>query len=162
MDAGIDFAKVAPFLQHPLVLAGFALLVVFGLFRAFLKSDRLRPASGEATGRILASVARYGFILALAVVLLGFALEFHKQSNAARVALDPDAIVAAVERQALEKDQLQRQGDGAGAALGYFRRALLAVRAQTAAGKWFPTDAKWEGVLVGWITALERDTAAAR
>ena len=33
-----EFAKFAPNLTHPLVLAGFGLLLVFGFLRAFLAS----------------------------------------------------------------------------------------------------------------------------
>jgi hypothetical protein len=69
-DAALNFGSVAEYLQHPLVLVGFVVFVVSGFLRAFLASDKLGQASSATTGRILFLIARYGFLLALLVILL--------------------------------------------------------------------------------------------
>ena len=52
-DPTAGFSGIAPYLQHPLVLVGFVLLIVVGLFRAFLRSDKVATASQGASGRLL-------------------------------------------------------------------------------------------------------------
>jgi len=47
------FREIAAYLPHPLVLAGFGLLLFFGLLRTVLRS-RVRPTVGQsARGRTL-------------------------------------------------------------------------------------------------------------
>ena len=47
------FAEIAPYLTHPLVLAGFGLLLFFALLRAVLKSRVMPTVSQSAGGRAL-------------------------------------------------------------------------------------------------------------
>ena len=68
------FAQIAPYLTNPLVLAGFGLLLFFALLRAVLKSRVMPTVSQSAGGRALASLLRYGFVVALVVIVLGFVL----------------------------------------------------------------------------------------
>ena len=63
------FAEIAPYLTHPLVLAGFVLLLFFALLRAVLKSRVMPTVSKSAGGRALLSLLRYGFLIALAVIV---------------------------------------------------------------------------------------------
>jgi tetratricopeptide (TPR) repeat protein len=76
------FAPVAPYLTHPLVLAGFGLFLFFGLLRALLKSPVMPQVSRTAGGQALLSLLRYGFLLALVVIVLGFALVFFREAHA--------------------------------------------------------------------------------
>jgi hypothetical protein len=75
------FAQLAPYLTHPLVLAGFGLLLFFALLRAVLRSKVMPTVSRSAGGRALLSLLRYGFVLALVVIVLGFALAFFQTGS---------------------------------------------------------------------------------
>lgn len=78
----IDFTKVAPYLQDPLVLAGFVLFLFFGFARYIIKKG-LIPTLQEKSGyRILQTILLYGFIFGLAVLGLGFGLKYNELSSA--------------------------------------------------------------------------------
>lgn len=75
----MDFNKAAPYLSNPLVLTGFAVFLLFGLYRTLVKSKLLRPVSPTASNRILRLLLHYGFAVAVLVIGLGFGLETLKQ-----------------------------------------------------------------------------------
>jgi tetratricopeptide (TPR) repeat protein len=75
------FAEYARYLQQPLTLIGFVLLLLFGVHRALLSSKIIPQVSERSGSRIVHALLRYGFIIALAVIILGFALEFFKTSH---------------------------------------------------------------------------------
>ncbi len=75
------FAEYARYLQHPLTLIGFVLLLVFGIHRALLRSGIIPPVSAQHGSRIVQLLLRYGFIIALVTIVLGFGLEFFKTSH---------------------------------------------------------------------------------
>lgn len=70
-----DFSKIAPFLTHPLVLVGFVLFMLFGLFNALVKAKLIPTVTKEAGAGILHVILNYGFLIALITVLLGFMLQ---------------------------------------------------------------------------------------
>ena len=76
MDELTSFAKVAPFLKHPLVLVGFVLLLFFAIHRALIKSGIIPPLSKQAGGKVVQMLLRYGFVIALLIIVLGFGLRF--------------------------------------------------------------------------------------
>jgi hypothetical protein len=77
----MDFAKIAPYLQDPLVLIGFFVFISFLSLRAILKAGVL-PQLSQASGyRILRSILLYGFILGLALTILGFGLKYRELSR---------------------------------------------------------------------------------
>jgi tetratricopeptide (TPR) repeat protein len=71
-----DFAKIAPYLEQPLVLVGFVLLLFFSIHRALIKSGVIPRLSAQSGSKVVASLLRYGFVLALMVVVLGFGKEY--------------------------------------------------------------------------------------
>lgn len=71
----IDFSKIAPFLTHPLVLIGFILFLLFSLFKTLVKARIIPEVSKDAGAGIVHVILNYGFIIALAIVLLGFLLQ---------------------------------------------------------------------------------------
>ncbi len=73
MDNPSAFAKVAPFLEHPLVLVGFGLFLLFGLFRVLIKTGIIPPLPPDVGGRRAQLLPRNGFVLTLEVSVLGFA-----------------------------------------------------------------------------------------
>ena len=72
------FAKIAPYLTNPLVLAGFALFLLLAFLRALLKSPKVAVLTQKASGQVLLRAVNYGFIAAVLVILLGFALVFYQ------------------------------------------------------------------------------------
>lgn len=100
---GVAFGKVAPYLQDPLVLIGFVLLLMFGLARMLIKSRLLTPVSGARSYRVIQTVLLYGLVLALAVIGLGFGLKYRELSRAEQqnaislLRREMDANLAAVE-----------------------------------------------------------------
>ena len=71
-----------PYLQQPLVLVGFALLLFFGLAKVVARSRVLTPITGAKSYRILQTLLAYGFVLAVAVIALGFGLKYRELSQA--------------------------------------------------------------------------------
>lgn len=67
------FARIAPYLTDPLVLIGFALLLLFALFHAIIASGLIPPLDPDAGGRAVQSILDYGFWVVALVILLGFA-----------------------------------------------------------------------------------------
>ena len=77
----MNFEKVAPYLQDPLVLVGFVLFLFFGLGRVLLKSGIIPPLPEGLAYNILRLLLTYGFILALAVVGSGGVLKYRELSE---------------------------------------------------------------------------------
>lgn len=71
-----------PYLQQPLVLVGFALLLFFGLAKVVARSRVLTPITGARSYRVLQTLLAYGFLLAVAVIALGFGLKYRELSKA--------------------------------------------------------------------------------
>src|ERR1700722_1049109 len=86
----MDFAKVAPFLTHPLVLVGFALMLFFGVLKALLKAGIVPQLTQATGGVVIKTLFRYGFIIALTITLLGFGFEGYK--TYLKNAGDPDVV----------------------------------------------------------------------
>jgi hypothetical protein len=59
MDEIKGFARVAPYLSDPLVLVGFALLLLFLLFRSLIGSGLIPVLEQEAGGRVVESILDY-------------------------------------------------------------------------------------------------------
>lgn len=74
--------KIVPYLEHPLVLVGFVLLLFFTVARTVIRSRVLTPITGAKSYRVLQTILLYGFVLSVAVVLLGFGLNYRDLSKA--------------------------------------------------------------------------------
>ena len=83
------FSKVAPYLTHPLVLIGFVLLLAYGLYQTLFRGNLLERVRSRESARIIRLVVHYAFILALALIMLGFGLEYRSQSAPSK---DPQQI----------------------------------------------------------------------
>ncbi|WP_417916678.1 tetratricopeptide repeat protein [Candidatus Electronema sp. JC] len=68
------FEKIAKYLAVPLVLVGFALMLVFGIHDKLIASGLLTQVSAKDTSEIIKLLLRYGFQLGMSVTVLGFAL----------------------------------------------------------------------------------------
>lgn len=80
MDEIKGFARIAPYLSDPLVLVGFALLLLFALFRSLIGSGLIPVLEQEAGGRVVQSILDYGFYVVALVILLGFAHAHFRRS----------------------------------------------------------------------------------
>ncbi|HYZ26035.1 MAG TPA: tetratricopeptide repeat protein, partial [Geminicoccaceae bacterium] len=101
------FAQIAPYLTHPLVLTRFVLLLFFGFLRTLLKSKVMPTVSQRSGGQALLRLLRYGFLVALAVIVLGFALAFFRtERETVDVDATVDQLVAAKEEAAAHKARL--------------------------------------------------------
>jgi protein O-GlcNAc transferase len=84
-DTGMDyiscFKTILPYLTHPLVLAGLALLLSYGLLNALLEAEIIRPLSPGARGRVVRSILRFGFAVALIAIVLGFSLAAYQTDS---------------------------------------------------------------------------------
>ncbi|WP_420208481.1 tetratricopeptide repeat protein [Candidatus Electronema sp. JC] len=68
------FGAIAPYLTHPLVLVGFVLMLAFGIHSQLMKSGLLRQVNQKDSGLIIRLFLRYGFWLALTLLLAGVGL----------------------------------------------------------------------------------------
>ena len=89
------FEKIAPYLSSPLVLAGFVLMLAYGIHWQLMKSGLLRPVTRKDSGLIIRLFLRYGFWLALVLLLAGFGLQFSSIGLSAwNSYMDKEKIVA--------------------------------------------------------------------
>jgi hypothetical protein len=65
---------VMTYATHPLVLVGFVLLLMFGLHRLLVRSGLLPPVQPHESSGIIKQILRYGFVIALSIMVLGFGL----------------------------------------------------------------------------------------
>ena len=72
------FAEIAPYLTNPLVLAGFGLFLFFVLLRSLLRSKVMPTVTQRTGGQALLRAINYGFVVALVVIVLGFAFAWRQ------------------------------------------------------------------------------------
>ena len=77
----IDFAKIAPYLKDPLILIGFCLFLGFLFARSIIKAGIIPQLSRTFGYKILQRILLYGFIIALALIALGFGLKYRELSQ---------------------------------------------------------------------------------
>jgi H+/gluconate symporter-like permease len=73
------FKEIAVYLRHPLVLIGFALLLVFSVHHSLIDAGIIPPLDQQAGSAVVQAILRYGFWIAIVVIVLGFSLQFFKQ-----------------------------------------------------------------------------------
>jgi len=74
------FEHIAPFLTQPLVLVGFVLMLVFSIHKQLLKAGIIPKLDKQQGGRIVELLLRYGFLLGLVMMLLGFGWKVYQCS----------------------------------------------------------------------------------
>ena len=70
-----NFSKIANYLTHPLVLAGFAIFSFFGIHKLLITAGILSPVSQSQSSAIVKILLQYGYIVALVTILAGFSLK---------------------------------------------------------------------------------------
>ena len=76
----INFAPIAPYLQDPLVLIGFCLFLAFLFARSIINAGIIPQLTAAFGYKVLQRILLYGFIIALALIGLGFGLKYHELS----------------------------------------------------------------------------------
>jgi Flp pilus assembly protein TadD len=129
MDASLQaFKDIAPYLSHPLVLIGFGLFLVFGIQRTLLKAGIIPPLTTRTGGKVVQTLLRYGFIIALLIIMLGFAMAFFKTQRETQPPVDVGAIIELIEARHLS--ELERMSAENHAELeGWKKQATDAVTA---------------------------------
>lgn len=74
------FANVAPYLTHPLTLAGFVLLLFFGIHRLLIKNRVIPPVPKTEAPKIVKLFLSYGFVIAVLIIVAGFGLQAYQSS----------------------------------------------------------------------------------
>ncbi|MCI5113264.1 MAG: hypothetical protein D3912_00250, partial [Candidatus Electrothrix sp. AX1] len=91
----IGFEKIAPHLSNPLILVGFVLMLAYGIHGQLMKSGLLRQVSEEDSGLIIRLFLRYGFWLALVLLLAGVGLQFSDRALSAwNSYMDKEKVIA--------------------------------------------------------------------
>jgi hypothetical protein len=70
------FNEIARYLNHPLVLIGFVMMLVFGIHSQLLKAGILPKVSKKEGSRVIMQLLQYGFWLGVLIVMLGIGLKF--------------------------------------------------------------------------------------
>jgi hypothetical protein len=86
------FADVAPYLTHPLTLAGFVLLLVFGVHRALIKSGILPRIDRTAAPGIVKMLLSYGFVIGILIIVAGFGLQAYQSYLDGQASVPPRTI----------------------------------------------------------------------
>ena len=74
------FANLAPYLTHPLTLAGFVLFLFFGIHRLLIKNKVIPPIPKTEAPKILKLFLSYGFVIAILIIVAGFGLQAYQSS----------------------------------------------------------------------------------
>ncbi|GJM63924.1 hypothetical protein [Persicobacter diffluens] len=77
----INFEKIAPYLEDPIVLIGFFIFVVFLLLRFIIKKGIIPTLTKKDGFSFLKLILLYGFIFGIVLMGLGFGLKYSEMSK---------------------------------------------------------------------------------
>ena len=77
----MDFAKIAPYLQDPLVLIGFVVFLFLSFARYLVKRGIFPQLPQKGAITILKLILTYGFIIGILIIGLGFGLKYNELSK---------------------------------------------------------------------------------
>lgn len=113
-DSITTFSEIAQYLQHPLVLIGFVLMLFFSMVNKLMKIGILPQLKQEDGSKIVILFLRYGFWLAILIVLLGFGLQFYQayhnnSANIQQVKMEEATNINAIVQTLMAKHQQDNQ-----------------------------------------------------
>lgn len=88
------FARIAPYLEHPLVLVGFSIFLFFSLLFLILRLKILPPISSRASSKLVPRIVTFGFVIAILVIVLGFSFEILRVHEGAELNKIPNVIAS--------------------------------------------------------------------
>jgi DNA mismatch repair ATPase MutS len=100
----MNFAEIAPYIQDPLVLAGFVIFLFFGFCRLLVKKNIIPPLTKNLGYRLLQTILLYGFLIGLVILGLGFGLKYREMSEA-----EQDRAVALIRSELKTNSQVVSQ-----------------------------------------------------
>lgn len=106
------FGQVAQHLTHPLVLVGFVLMLAYGIHWQLMKSELLSKVEKKDSGIIIRLFLRYGFWLALTLLLAGIGLSAwnsYMEAEAKQLRQEARQLREINQRQIAEQYFLQEQ-----------------------------------------------------
>jgi hypothetical protein len=77
----IDFEKIAPYLEDPLVLIGFVVFLFLSFCRYLVKHGIFPQLEQQGAVIILKLILSYGFIIGIVIIGLGFGLKYDELSK---------------------------------------------------------------------------------
>lgn len=77
----IDFEKIAPYLEDPLVLIGFVVFLFLSFARYLVKHGIFPQLEQKGAVTILKLILGYGFIIGIVIIGLGFGLKYNELSK---------------------------------------------------------------------------------
>ncbi|MCL9777539.1 hypothetical protein [Vibrio methylphosphonaticus] len=77
----INFEKIAPYLEDPLVLIGFVVFLLFSFCRYLIKQGIFPQLKQKGAITILKLILSYGFIIGIVIIGLGFGLKYNELSK---------------------------------------------------------------------------------
>ncbi len=104
MDTIVGFGKTAEFIKHPLVLVGFALILVFSIHKLIINSGIMPKLDKQQGASVVTSLLRYGFWLGVLIMLLGFGLQFYQTYANLRYAANTEQIVENLTKNLQDKE----------------------------------------------------------
>lgn len=87
------FADVAPYLTHPLTLAGFVLFLFFSIHRVLIRNKVIPPIPKTEAPGIVKLLLSYGFVIAVLIIVAGFGLQMYQSSLEAAGAPSPQTTM---------------------------------------------------------------------
>ncbi|WP_321368304.1 hypothetical protein [uncultured Desulfuromusa sp.] len=77
----MNFEKIAPYLEEPLVLIGFVVFLFLSFCRYLVKQGIFPQLEQQGAVSILRLILSYGFIIGLVIIGLGFGLKYNELSQ---------------------------------------------------------------------------------
>ena len=81
METLSGFLDIIPYLSNPLSLIGFALLLIFGLYKSLIKSGILPPVNKDDSSLIVRMLLTHGTLVTVLIMLLGFGYAYYQEYN---------------------------------------------------------------------------------
>jgi hypothetical protein len=93
------FGKIAQYLANPLVLIGFVLFLAFGIHRALISSGIIPPLDQAGGSVVVRLILRYGFLLAVLLIVLGFGYAYFSGINTETQKVDNEIMLLRSDRE---------------------------------------------------------------
>ncbi len=91
----MDFSKIAEYLSHPLVLIGFALFILYSLFKNYI-IEKIKILTNKASEKFIFRLLNSFVLIIVLLIILGFGLKYY-ELNINRKDLSKNVIYKKIE-----------------------------------------------------------------